>query len=499
MNFAPVRGWFVRVWFWPTLILLCLARLWVASRVSLLPDEAYYWVWSRALAPGYFDHPPMVALWIRLGTALLGQTELGVRLLGPVSVLAGSVLIYRCVRDLLPQTGPAGARMAALLMNATLFWGVASLAMTPDIPLLFFWVLSLWTLGRLVATGQGVWWLAVGGAVGCAMVSKYSAALLPIGILLWMAGEQQRHWWRSPWLYLGALLALLLFVPVIGWNATHDWASFARQGGRVADFRPSRAVNYELELILGQFAIATPVVAWLCVRGAWAAWLRRREQVPALLAAMIWPGVILFVEHGLGDRVQANWPAVIYPAAVIAVAMQGTKSVRTWANRGSWLGLCLGAVILAQFAFDLLPLPRNLVALPMRREATQELVRHVAQIAGDAPYIASDNYGMAALLAWYLPDSIDVLALGDRWREFNLPSADPVIRARTGLLLLRAQRRPALAQNWADKALIAQMPSFQGSQGLLLYRVQGVKPGSGWIDGAVMPKRINFAPAAPQN
>ena len=77
------------------LLLLAGIRLFVAARAPLSADEAYYWVWSRALAAGYLDHPPMVAFWIRTGTAVAGDTALGVRLLGPVSALLGSLLLLR--------------------------------------------------------------------------------------------------------------------------------------------------------------------------------------------------------------------------------------------------------------------------------------------------------------------------------------------------------------------------------------------------------------------
>jgi 4-amino-4-deoxy-L-arabinose transferase-like glycosyltransferase len=73
--------------------------------MSVSADEAYYWVWSRALAPGYLDHPPMVALWIRAGTALAGQTALGIRLLGPLSAAAGTWLLALAAEDLAPGKG----------------------------------------------------------------------------------------------------------------------------------------------------------------------------------------------------------------------------------------------------------------------------------------------------------------------------------------------------------------------------------------------------------
>ena len=82
------------------LLLLTLLRLAVCGFAPLSPDEAYYWVWSRALAPGYLDHPPMVALWIRAGTLLCGDGPLGVRLLAPLSAALGTLLLASAAADL---------------------------------------------------------------------------------------------------------------------------------------------------------------------------------------------------------------------------------------------------------------------------------------------------------------------------------------------------------------------------------------------------------------
>ena len=86
----------------------------MAATTPLSPDEAYYWVWSHALAPGYLDHPPMVALWIRLGTLLLGDTTLGVRLLAPLAAALGSILLAQSARHLFKDSA-IGPRAAILL------------------------------------------------------------------------------------------------------------------------------------------------------------------------------------------------------------------------------------------------------------------------------------------------------------------------------------------------------------------------------------------------
>src|ERR1022692_2160499 len=119
------------------LAVLTLIRLWVAAVAPLAPDEAYYWVWSRALAAGYLDHPPMVALWIRAGTVLAGSAPFGGRLLGPLSAALGSILLYDAAERLF--SGRRAGLTAAVLFNATLASGVGAVIMTPDTPLLLFW------------------------------------------------------------------------------------------------------------------------------------------------------------------------------------------------------------------------------------------------------------------------------------------------------------------------------------------------------------------------
>ena len=186
------------------LLALTALRLVAAAALPLSGDEAYYWVWSHALAPGYLDHPPMVALWIRAGTLLAGQGGLGVRLLGPLSAAGGTLLLAQAAGALLPGSGVP----AAALFNGTLLLGAGAVTMTPDTPLVFFWTVAMWTLARLLATGQGAWWLAVGAASGLALDSKYTGGFLGAGIVLWLAWVPGlRHWFRSGWLWAGGAAA----------------------------------------------------------------------------------------------------------------------------------------------------------------------------------------------------------------------------------------------------------------------------------------------------
>jgi len=441
------------------LLVLTVLRLVVAGVTPLSGDEAYYWVWSHALAPGYLDHPPMVALWIRAGTWLAGQDTLGVRLLAPLSAAAGSVLLARAAAGLFP-----GRRLgvpAAALLNGTLLIGVGAVTMTPDTPLLLFWTGALWALARLLRSGDGRWWLAVGLTSGCAMASKYTGGFLGVGIVLWLLWVPGlRRWFRSPYLWLGGAMAAAVFAPVVVWNADHGWASFARQGGRTGNWDPSAALRHVLELLGGQIGLATPVVFILLSAGLWAAVRRTAARDPAwsLLAALTVPALLVFVQHAVGDRVQANWPAIIYPAATICAAGLG------W---GLWrpataLGLAVTALVYVQGAAAPFPLPRRLDPTLIRLGGWDGVSRDLEAMRRQqgAGWIASEAYGIASLLAWRAPPDVAVLGAEDRWALFRLSHADS---AGPGLLLVSQRRsEPPDPTYWATAEPIGQVVRTRG-------------------------------------
>ena len=445
---------------------LTLVRLAVAAAVPLSPDEAYYWVWSRALAPGYLDHPPMVALWIRLGTALAGDTAFGVRLLAPLSAAFGSLLLADAGR-LLFSGRPAGLR-AATLLNATLMLGAGAVTMTPDTPLLFFWTATAWALARLASGGAGAWWLAVGLAAGLGLDSKYTAALLGLGIALWLLTPSRRAWLPTPWPWAGGLVAGALFLPVVLWNADHGWVSFIKQGGRTGDWTPDRAFRYLPELLGGQAGLATPLVFALFCAGATVAARRWRQPSWSLCAILILPGALVFTQHALGDRVQANWVAVLYPGCALAAAGLGDR----WWRPAATLGFAITAVVYVQAALAPLPLPRTLD--PTLRIAGWPALAQAAATETrqqDAAFLASEDYGVASALAWSAP-GLPVLGAEPRWHLFRLPAAE---QTRAGLLLISAHRRegpdPAYWQSAEPLGTLVRGRNGMEAESYRLYRV----------------------------
>jgi hypothetical protein len=299
---------------------------------------------------------------------------------------------------------------------------------------------------------------------------------------------------RAPW--IGAAIAAILFMPVLVWNAGHGWASFRRQGGRAADWDPARASQFLAELLGGQIGLATPLIAVLCAAGMVAA-IRRARKNPAwgLLAGCSAVPALVFVEHALGDRVQANWPAILYPAAAIAAAMLGGPWARL-RRPAVALGAAMTLLVWAQGIAAPFPLPRAIDPTLMRLGGWPALSAAIAARAGEehAAFVAADNYGVAAELARLMPTEIPVLGVDPRWAYFALPDGAPIIAGRSGLLVRSVQRNdPPDPADWSAITAIGEIARARDNvmaERFRLYRVTG-QPGArrgAAMAVAVMPR-----------
>src|SRR5712671_6340343 len=417
-----------------TILALVALRLIAAALTPITFDEAYYWMWSKHLAGGYYDHPPMVAVVIRLGTVLAGDTELGVRLLSILLALPMSWAVYRTAAILFG--GQRLAATATILLNVTLMAAVGTMIVTPDAPLLVAASFVLLCLAKVLATGRGAWWLAVGVAVGSALLSKYTALFFGPAILIWLiAVPKLRRWLISPWPYLGGIVAFAIFSPVILWNADHQWVSFIKQLGRarIEDF----TLRYIGELLPTQIAFATPLVFILGSMGLYALFRRNAGALAAraLINSTFWTIVAYFIWHSLHARVEANWFAPVYPAFAIAAAV--AAHLTPWDVRQQRVvDFCLRwAAPTGILMFALLIVQANTGALSgYRRDAT---VRSVGvgwrELAGEieavrarvgASCVLAPDYGSTGWLAFYLPQGTCVVQPTQRIRWVNMPEPD---------------------------------------------------------------------------
>jgi 4-amino-4-deoxy-L-arabinose transferase-like glycosyltransferase len=481
------------------IVALTVLRLVGAIWTPLTFDEAYYWTWSQHLAGGYYDHPPGVAFVIRLGTLIAGDTELGVRLVSILLALPMSFAVYRTAAILFG--GQRTAASATILLNVTLMVAVGTLIVTPDSPLLVASSFVLFFLAKVLETGRGVWWLAVGVAVGMALLAKYTALFFGPAILIWLVSvPKMRKWLISPWPYLGGIIAFAIFSPVIFWNADHHWVSFIKQMGRsrVVDFRPA----FLGELIPTQIAFATPLVFILGAMGLYA--MLRRDSgafaARALINAIFWTIVLYFAWHSLHARVEANWFAPVYPAFAIAAAV--AAHLTRWQERAQRLaGFCLRwAPPTGILMFAALIVQANTGVLSgFRRDATVRSVgvgwRQLAQeieavrARNQASCVLAPDYGTTSWLAFYLPKNVCVVQPSERIRWVNMGEPDPATLPGRLLFVdeVRSVVPPYLKDTFSKVERVAEFKRMRGPLVIETYAID-------LLEGAKRPVLDNSPP-----
>jgi len=431
---------------------LTILRVMYASLIDLRTDEAYYWTWSKENVLSFLDHPPMIAWFIRFGTAIFGDTNLGVRFAGILAMLVTQLLLADIVRRV---THDVRAIVLAVLMpEAALYYGLLMAKVSPDVALIPFAVAMMWALTRLNESGNPRWWLAAGVFAGLALLSKFTVVMLIPAVLAFMLVPDWRgRWLLSPYPWLAALIALVLFLPVLIWNAQHDWASFRFQMVRATATHELslRTVADFIGLQLGLVGfILLPVVLSGVALTAWRGYLRGDAVAILLSTAVIVPFGYFFWKS-LSLRVGDTWPMFMWPAGFAATAIniamlprEGRpawmiRSTISWANAAIVSGIAMVVVVFLYYVVS----PWNFIGKtdPIGGEAGYEQLAHRAQAQLEkigATWIATTDYRTYAMLRWYFNGRVPVIQTNERGRFLGF--RDPgmaSIRGHTGLYVGR--------------------------------------------------------------
>jgi 4-amino-4-deoxy-L-arabinose transferase-like glycosyltransferase len=438
-------------------------RIVYASAIELRTDEAYYWTWSKETALSFLDHPPGIAWMIRLSTAILGDTALGVRFGGIVAMLVTQLLLADIVRRL---THDARAIMFAVLMpEAALYYGLLMAKVAPDVAMIPFAVAMMWSLVRLAQGGDGRWWLAAGLFAGLSMLSKFTAIMFAPAVAAFLLVPDWRwRWLRSPYPYLAVLVAIAAFSPVLIWNAQHDWASFRFQGVRAtANYGISlRTIGDYIGLQFGLVGfVMLPVVLTGLVLTAWRGY-RTREPVAILLSTAVLVPFLYFLAKSMTLRVGDTWPMFMWPVGFAATAVnlatmtkegwsaRMLKSSLFWARTAIVSGIAFVVIVFLYYVAA----PWNFLGKsdPIGAEAGYEQVAARAQAALDetgATWIATTDYRTYAMMRWLFRGRVPVIEINERGRfqDFRDPGMDK-IRGQAGVYVGRApEDRSSLWQN----------------------------------------------------
>ena len=351
---------------WRLLVVLAgltLLRGVFAAVVELCPDEAYYFAWSRSPDWGYYDHGPLVAWLIGLGTFFLGDNELGVRLGALLCSLPTAWVMFLLVREI--TSDARRAFWVAVAVSVCPLFATGAVIHTPDAALVAAWSAATWFSLKAYQTRKAVWWVAVGAMVGVSGLAKMSGFLFLPGLALFFClCKTGRERLKGPGPALAFLCAACVAAPNLWWNAVNEGGSFAFQlrhaiGGPA--FLPAGLLSF----LGGQAGVITPLLWFWLVTFMLVGW-RRSVRFGRAEVFMLWclsaPLFAGFVLLAMVHKVEANWPAVAYLAAVPGAVWAWTggqwylRRRRLFFAIGAGLALLVTLVVHLQVLVPWLPL-----------------------------------------------------------------------------------------------------------------------------------------------
>lgn len=386
---------------------------------ELLHEEAYYWNYAQHLDIGYLDHPPMVGWLIWIFTTLLGNTEFTVRFGALVCWIVTAYYFYKLTYEV---CGPTAAFRAFFLAAVLPVFFGTGLVITPDAPLMACWAGALYYLYRAVIKERRWSWLGVGVFMGLGLLSKYTIALLGLSLVIFLLIDRKsKKWFIRPQPYLGLILTIALFSPVILWNARQDWASFGFQStGRLAgdfDFALPELLGSALLLLTPTgFLAAIAVVISKKVILPDAATSKKDRSYRLLLITTVLPFSIFFF-FSLFRLSKLNWTAPIWLGVLpyIATFMKPGRFsfirkfpryiVSAWPATIVFMLLIYGVI----FHYTVLGLPGVPYPSALFGIGIPDFVRQVASIEedferqyGEKPFIiCMDTDRLAGWIAFY--------------------------------------------------------------------------------------------------
>lgn len=397
---------------------LSLFRLIYIYFLPITPQEAYYWYYAQYPDWSYFDHPPMAAYSIWLGTFLFGDTVFGVKFMAVVWSLLINLLLFLTTKDALPTKDEQGSRLAftvVIVYNLTIFAHLYAMLIVPDTPLMFFWLAAIFFFQRALQDKGNYYWILSGLAMGLGLLSKYTiVALLPAFLLILLIFPEQRRWFKSVWPYLGLLVTLLVFWQVIYWNQQHDWASLSFQfSDRAAKAKRFRT-KYILQLAASQFALLTPLLFFWFFRLSVKSkeiWQKNRTALFFLISGAFLIGGFILIS--LRTQVKMNWLLPGYLGIIIAlVEFYYSKINRRsiWLKTGIWFSVALVVILHLVQLIPNIPLGEGNTWSGWQDAAQKIHTLQQEKNGRENCFIFTNSYKSASLLKFYLPDHQDTYA-----------------------------------------------------------------------------------------
>ncbi|NDY94605.1 glycosyltransferase family 39 protein [Wenzhouxiangella limi] len=479
-------------------------RVLYMGQVDLIPDEMYYWMYAQNLALSYLDHPPLTGWIIAAGTALAGDTVFGVRLFLLPLTLVAAWYFYRYGATM---GGKTTGLLCLLAFTVLPFFAVAGILMTPDAPMIAAWAAALYYFKRSLVDGEQTAFLGLGLAMGLGLLAKYTIVLLaPAALVFMLIDHQARRWFFRPQPYLAALLATLIFLPVVVWNWQNDWASFVFQSTRRLVENPDFSSHL---VVLYALALLSPVVAvagFLCF-GSIRKTIQPEQRKRRFMLVMTAVPLAVFTAYGAFSVIKFHW--TLPPWIAMLPLIMNALAWPIWPERRpvgrlhgllirAWsptvVGLVLAYGLLLHFLTLGLPglkttdFGTGYLGWPEIAAELNELEHQVAVAAGKPPLLAAaSKWGGAAALAFHHPDGRhnhitgqNLIGMsGSMWEYWFDRDTDP-----ERPVILYNTRSRLINEAWLERALIGlgplrEKPVYRDGQVIqtLYYRIaEGFRP-----------------------
>lgn len=438
--------------------------------LALNPDEAQYWTWSQELDWGYYSKPPGIAWMIRLGTFLLGNTELGVRLPAVIIGFFIPLAVFYLARSC--GLSQKISTWAGILTAFTPVGILGSLFATTDPGFILFWTLGCGVLAQAVASRNAPRYELLGLLIFAGALFKW-----PIYYLWGIAGVLAviYPFFRTTCAFMGILISLLGLLPSLYWNLGHDFATFKHVWFTLpftgqTGTPPSK--GNPLEFIAAQVAFASPVIFILLLASLYTLFRDRKQSPPmsgvffcGILSAAI---LLLHICLSVFKKMQGNWSVYAYPPAFVVLSWflwTKLKAPKVWITFGLGTSLIFSAIVMFLF----IPYKLN----PFRENMGWRQLPLALEQAGYIPsqaFLFSDSYQMASLLSFYGPEQKRAYFLnltGRRKNQFSYwPGMGEKEKGHTGFFVASVvMPRKEILDTWETRLL----PYFSQVQYLMAY------------------------------
>lgn len=452
--FAPYRSDKSLLWF--TLAWLAVNLL-QAIFTELAHDEAYYWMYSRYLNIGYYDHPPMIAAMIKVGTVLLSG-EIGVRIL----VVVGGALLIRVMYELTDRKD--FALLALLLCGSTVF-NIYGFIAVPDAPLLLFTALFFLCYRNYLNKENVANVILLALAVAGLLYSKYHGLLI-----VFFTVCSNPALFRRKSFYAIIIAAIVCYLPHILWQVNNNYPSYQYHIANKSQ-SPYNPLD-TLEFIGGTLMVAGPLIGGFLLYAFWKN--KEKDLFRRALRFTFYGFVLFFLFSTLNAPIEANWMAAsVVPLMILAHEyISENEKVRKWTIRMAVVSLVLFSFERVNLMTDIVPAVGSKV-LP-EFYGWKEWTQLVTEKAEGCPVVILNSYQRASKYGFYSgTDGLSLNNVSYRRNQYDLWNIGAA---------LQGKRVAVFAPYWEG---VGGMDTFSSSQGKMMV---------GFVDDYTTYSRVMIKP-----